>query len=154
MSNDYDDTLAALPGEVAALAPSQAYLVVVRGTNVGETFPVVGPAMVIGRGAGADVRLNDESISRFHCKILQDQGGFLLADLGSRNGTFCNGEPVIPAMRTLHEGDRLQIGTTFVLRFTYVENSSRASSTSLSQNTVRDPLTGVFSKHFFMDQLE
>lgn len=155
MSNDdYDDTLAVIPGEVAALTPSQAFLVVVRGRNVGETFPVVGPAMVIGRGAGADVRLNDEGISRFHCKIRQQQGGFLLEDLGSRNGTFCNGEPVLPTMRTLYEGDQLQIGTTFVLRFTYVDNSLRASQPVMVQDSVRDPLTGVFSKHFFMDQLD
>ena len=153
MNDDYDDTLAAAPGDLLALTPSQAYVVVVRGTNVGESFPVTGPVMVVGRGAGADIRLNDEGISRFHCKIRQEGGGYLLEDLGSRNGTYCNGEPVLPTMRTLYEGDRLQIGTTFVLRFTFVESRNSTQMFPV-QDSARDPITGVFSKHYFMDQLE
>ena len=153
MTNDWDDTVAALPGEIDTEAgPSQAYLVVIRGNNVGETFPVTGPTMLIGRGVGADLRINDEGVSRFHCKLHVHNNSFAVEDLKSRNGTYCNGEPVT-RMRSLIEGDRLQIGTTFVLRFTFVESNSRASVVDM-QSDVRDRLTGAFSRRHFMDRLE
>ncbi|HEY0251765.1 MAG TPA: FHA domain-containing protein [Kofleriaceae bacterium] len=154
MNDDDFDTLAADPTDLAAaIAPSQAYLVVVRGTNVGASHAVVGPEMVIGRGADANLRVNDEGVSRLHCKIHEEHGAYVLEDLGSRNGTFCNGEPVLPTMRTLYEGDRVQIGTTFVLRFTFVE-SRITTSMPIVQESVRDPGTGAFSRRYFMEQLD
>ena len=153
--DDWDDTVASLPGALLDVdtGPSQAFLVVVRGNNVGETFPVAIPTMVIGRGAGVDLRLNDEGVSRFHCKLHQVHNQILVEDLGSRNGTYVNGEPVLPTHRVLVEGDRVQIGTTSVLRFTYVETSPRTSIPDL-QSEVRDPLTGALGRRFFMDQLD
>lgn len=150
--NDWDETVSALGAIDTDIGPSQAYLVVVRGSNVGETFPVTGPTMVIGRGAGVDLRINDEGVSRFHCKLHQVGHGITVEDLGSRNGTYCNGERVLPGMRALVEGDRIQIGTTYVLRFTYVESSGQMMSPD--DEPIQDRLTGAFSRRYFMDRLE
>jgi two-component system, cell cycle response regulator len=153
VDSDLDETVSALP-EVDSVEPSQAYLVVVRGNNVGETFPVTGPVMVIGRGVGADLRLNDDGVSRFHCKLRQSGQGLTVEDLGSRNGTFCNGEPVVPGMRALAEGDRLQVGTNLVLRLTYVESTSAQAARLAAPGELRDATTGLYGRRYFMDRLE
>lgn len=150
---DLDETVSALGRVATDAGPSKAYVVVVRGSNAGEIFPVKGPFMVIGRGAGADLRVNDEGVSRFHAKLIEQPLGFVVEDLGSRNGTYCNGDRVAPGMRPLKEGDRLQIGTTFVLRFTFLEGDSLQTSTP-SMNQSNDPVTGSYSRRYFMEQLE
>ncbi|MBW2731710.1 MAG: sigma 54-interacting transcriptional regulator [Deltaproteobacteria bacterium] len=37
-----------------------------------------------------DLRLNHETVSRHHCRVVQEPNGYLLVDLGSTNGTFVN----------------------------------------------------------------
>jgi transcriptional regulator with GAF, ATPase, and Fis domain len=37
-----------------------------------------------------DLVLRDETVSRYHCKIVQEESGYVLLDLGSTNGTFIN----------------------------------------------------------------
>jgi diguanylate cyclase (GGDEF)-like protein len=156
--NEFDDTTALVnPDSVEASAVrGRAYLVVVRGSNVGEIYEVVGPETVIGRTSGVDIRLNDEGVSRFHCKLRHDPTGVVVEDLASRNGTFCNGERVVPGMQPLVEGDRLQVGTTSVLRFTYEEKTIEPATahTIDDQTSSRDELTGTYSRRFFIDQLE
>lgn len=154
LTDDWDDTVAVDPGSIEP-DEGEAYFVVVRGTNVGETYPILGPTMVIGRAAGVDLRLNDEGVSRFHCKLRYEGNRVLIEDLSSRNGTFCNGERVATTQRALVEGDRVQIGTTSVLRFTYVEDLGTATPAPEATLTgVRDALTGTFSRRRFVEQLE
>lgn len=151
--SDWDDTAAAMPETIGKAARSRrAYLIVVRGNNA-ETHPIVGPDMVIGRASGSDLCLDDEGVSRFHCRLRQEANGIVIEDLGSRNGTFCNGERIVSGMRVLAEGDRLQIGTTCVLRFTYVEAALPVTSPP-DEQAMRDQLTGTYNRRHFMDRLE
>ena len=154
--NEWADTVSVPPDDINSTEPTelQAYLVVVRGSNVGETFPVISPAMVVGRGVGADLRINDDSVSRVHCRFEKPDRETTVQDLSSRNGTFVNGERVSDLPRKLVEGDRLQIGTTFVLRFTYTEGDSGRISNPVVQGTTTDPLTGAYSRRHFMEVLE
>jgi diguanylate cyclase (GGDEF)-like protein len=153
VSEDWDDTVSSIPGDVASgVVTEQAYLVVVRGTNVGEAYPVTSPTMVIGRGAGVDVRVNDDGVSRFHCKLHDDTDGISVEDLGSRNGTYCNGDRLTTGMRRLVEGDRLQIGTV-VFRFTYVESTGVTRQAEPADDAI-DPLTGAFTRRHFIERLE
>ena len=76
------------------------------------------PRLVIGRAAQSDVRINDLEISRQHAEIAQEGERCWLADLGSRNGTFVNGERLANGQRhPLMNGDRVQIGQLVVFRF-------------------------------------
>lgn len=69
-------------------------------------------AVVIGRGATADVPVDDPSVSRRHAVIEpQDGGGFALSDLQSGNGTRLNGREVTRPT-TLRDGDVIEVGTT------------------------------------------
>jgi hypothetical protein len=75
--------------------------------------------VTIGRLPGNEVVLKDAGASRRHAEVRERDGGYVLTDLGSTNGTQVNGETV--QSRALADGDRITIGTT-VIRF--VEGSS------------------------------
>ena len=64
---------------------------------------------VFGRERSAAVWIDDASVSRRHARILIDPSGARLEDLGSKNGTFCNGRPVTDTVR-LRDGDAVQVG--------------------------------------------
>jgi predicted TIM-barrel fold metal-dependent hydrolase len=72
----------------------------------------VGAAIVLGRTATGNERLAlDEELSREHAEISrQPDGGLVIRDLASRNGTWVNGERVDE--RALSPGDRIKVGAT------------------------------------------
>ncbi|MFC1707266.1 FHA domain-containing protein [Planctomycetota bacterium] len=71
--------------------------------------------VTIGRKPGNRLVLYHNSVSKEHAHVTRDGLGFLVKDLGSRNGTKVNGAPVQGHTR-LRSGDRVQIGQ-FTLRF-------------------------------------
>ena len=76
----------------------------------GEVIPLRGEVTTVGRGRGADIRLDDPSVSRLHAELIRRGPYVYVADLGlSRNGTRVNGRPV--ARRVLDDGDVLSFGT-------------------------------------------
>jgi Domain of unknown function (DUF4388)/FHA domain len=68
--------------------------------------------LVIGRSSELDMVLIEDMVSRKHAKITLAPGQITIADLGSTNGTFVNGEKVKKAR--LKEGDRILIGTSIL----------------------------------------
>lgn len=65
---------------------------------------------VVGRGADCDGRLGGPFVSRRHCRFFLGAGGEVyVEDLGSRNGTTLNREPLTCAC-ALHDDDLLGIG--------------------------------------------
>jgi transcriptional regulator with GAF, ATPase, and Fis domain len=61
-----------------------------------------------------DLVVRDETVSRYHCRIVQEDSGYVLYDLGSTNGTFVNRVRVREAY--LRSGCTLHLGTS-ELRF-------------------------------------
>lgn len=69
---------------------------------------------IVGRDETADVRINNQRISRLHCRLEQIEGRLFVRDLGSRNGIMVNGEPV--GESKLEQGDTVTFGmSTFVV---------------------------------------
>ena len=68
-------------------------------------------ATVLGRSGEADVLLDDPYASEFHMRLLAQENGLVLHDLGSTNGTYVNGRRVT-APTTLRRGDSVQVGKT------------------------------------------
>ena len=66
--------------------------------------------VLIGRSSDAQVRVSDPWVSRRHCEIDQAEGTLVVRDLGSKHGTFVNGERT--GVAQLLPGDRLTIGAT------------------------------------------
>jgi pSer/pThr/pTyr-binding forkhead associated (FHA) protein len=82
----------------------------IRIEDTGELIPLRGELTTVGRGHGADVRLDDPSVPRLHAEIVWRGPYIYVADLGlSRNGTRANGRPV--ARRVLDDGDVLSFGS-------------------------------------------
>ena len=66
---------------------------------------------VLGRSPDADVLLDDPYASEFHMRLVAQENGLVLHDLGSTNGTYVNGRRVT-APAGLKRGDTIQIGKT------------------------------------------
>jgi putative nucleotidyltransferase with HDIG domain len=64
----------------------------------------------IGRSPDLEIVLNDTSVSRRHAEIVATDHGWVVRDLGSRNGTFLNGSRVGRLERRLQERDLVQCG--------------------------------------------
>jgi hypothetical protein len=77
----------------------------------GEQF-AVSDELTVGRGGGCGIVLGDDTfVSQVHARLYRRDGEVYLEDLGSRNGTFVNGEPIAAATR-LRRGDQVQFGET------------------------------------------
>jgi general secretion pathway protein E len=68
-----------------------------------RTFQLPPRKVSIGRRADNDVVIEDKQVSRYHCTLEPTDGGYLLSDLGTRNGTRVNGERIERAVVTVHD---------------------------------------------------
>ncbi len=87
-------------------------LVVQSGAEPGRTYDITASQKIrMGRQSGNDVVVPDEQVSRRHAEIEERNGGLIVSDLGSSNGTFVNGTR-IASPQSLQPGDTVQVGTT------------------------------------------
>jgi pSer/pThr/pTyr-binding forkhead associated (FHA) protein len=77
-------------------------------------MPLEGPVQ-IGRSPECDVAVRDILLSRHHCRIEQAGGGWVIADLDSKNGTRIGGAVV--TRQTLQDGDVIRVGKTTIRFF-------------------------------------
>jgi S-DNA-T family DNA segregation ATPase FtsK/SpoIIIE len=95
------------PGEVG---PPAAELRVISGPDAGLIAPLAPGDNAVGR-QHADVRLRDTDVSRTHCVIgVSPDGGYLLSDPGSTNGTGLDGVPVGPQPVPVRPGQLIYAG--------------------------------------------
>jgi pSer/pThr/pTyr-binding forkhead associated (FHA) protein len=100
-----------------------AMLMVREGSSPRRQWALQGAAIVIGRGEDCHVIIEDRQASRHHARITQTQDGYVLEDLGSKNGTFLNGQSLtVPAV--LKDGD--EIGIAFAARLSFVDAGATA----------------------------
>ncbi len=86
-------------------------LVIHEGAGAGSELPVDGE-LILGREQGsADLVIDDPGVSRRHARVLENNGGVIVEDLGSSNGTYVNGERIAGPVE-LGAGDEVQIGAT------------------------------------------
>lgn len=88
-------------------------LIAQSGPDAGKSFPLSAGDNVIGRDPEAAVTLADETVSRTHAVVRQDQGRFVVLDLGSRSGTRVDGEQVRGYKLT--PGETVTLGSTEVV---------------------------------------
>jgi pSer/pThr/pTyr-binding forkhead associated (FHA) protein len=91
-------------------------------------FPVT-----VGRHDGADIFLADQWVSRWHCKFVVEDEQLKVIDMGSRHGTYVNGERVDEAW--IERGDEINIGLT-TLRVSGSLNSDAPSSGRFQVNGI------------------
>ncbi len=98
---------------------------VVQGADRGRIYPELKPPISIGREEGNTIQLNDERISRFHCKIQEDNDHLVLTDLESTNGTRVNGQDC--QLRILRFGDIIAVGRSLLLFGTSEQINARVN---------------------------
>jgi len=140
-----------LPRLDGAAAASNPYLIVIAGKQIGKQYKVQGEEMVIGRAPELEVQIEDDGVSRRHARVYNHNGIFMLADAGSTNGTFANGQKV--TQHVLRDGDKIQIGTNTVLKFTVQDSVEEQAQRALYDSATRDGLTGAYNKKFFAERL-
>jgi diguanylate cyclase (GGDEF)-like protein len=157
VANPFEDTtrMSPAPGPQAGEG-NAAYLVVLAGSNVGEMYKIEKERTIMGRGDHVDVRLFDEGISREHAQVVQEKGDTgarnILEDMGSTNGTFCNGARV--QRQALADGDKILLGSTTILKFTYQDKLDEMFQRQMSESALRDGLTKAFNKRYFTERIE
>lgn len=80
-------------------------------TPEGQQVVTLGRNNSLGRHPDSTVQILDKIVSKEHCRIQREKGGWILQDLGSLNGTFLNSERVSGSI-PLHHGDELALGAT------------------------------------------
>jgi pSer/pThr/pTyr-binding forkhead associated (FHA) protein len=83
-------------------------LVMFRADGERRSFSITRDMTIIGRREDSDLRIPLGDVSRKHCRLIKDGDVLRVEDLGSSNGTFCNGTRVTQC--ELNPGDTLQVG--------------------------------------------
>jgi transcriptional regulator with GAF, ATPase, and Fis domain len=115
-----------------------AKLIVIDGPDLGCEHELERPAgggpssWTAGRDPRAEICLADSSVSREHCRIEATPRGFRVIDLGSRNRTFLNGDPI--GENVLRDGDILALGDT-ELRF--VDDSAPVEMAGMASTIIK-----------------
>jgi hypothetical protein len=104
------------PKPVAPVRPTPATTGELRihgAESDGKVVPLGFSRFIVGRDKDCDLRLDSLTASRHHCVFKRDEFTLRVRDLGSRNGTLVNGEP-IHAETVLYDGDEVRIGDVAV----------------------------------------
>src|SRR5580692_202672 len=95
------------------------YFIVLAGSNLGKTFKIDGDT-ILGRSSDAQIRLQDEGISRRHARVFVEEKDLWIEDLKSANGTLINGVRI--DRQKLQDGDKIRVGATTILKFSYSDD--------------------------------
>ncbi len=90
---------------------SSAYLIIRQGLRWTDVFRLEpGRQFIIGRASSNEIPIADERSSRRHAEIFFDEGDWRVRDLGSRNGTYVDGQKLENA-KSLVPGNQITVGS-------------------------------------------
>src|SRR5205814_2188259 len=101
----------------------------------------------MGRDPSVELPLQDEGISRRHCRVFFEDDHFLVEDLKSTNGTLLNGEPV-SGRRSLRAADRIYLGGC-VVKFSHSDAHEVGYHQQMDALVGTDDITGLIAKRRF-----
>lgn len=102
---------AGLPAETLAPVESGGEVLLGRLHLGDRSWDVGAPLHTLGRNPESDIVIEDPAVSQTHCQISRQGNELFLRDLGSRNGSYVNAEP-LTVPRLLREGDVIHLGNT------------------------------------------
>ena len=100
-----DDELGIAVGE---LVEGTGVLLVKRGPDAGAKYLLDKEVTRVGRHPESDIFLDDITVSRRHAEFVRRDGGYIVRDVGSLNGTYVNRERIDEV--DLASGDEVQVG--------------------------------------------
>jgi len=158
VTDDWDEETTSAGVDIEELASGgeskkRPCVTVLTGIATGKMFKLPRGNTVLGRAPNAEIQLVDDGVSRHHAQLRFETTEIWVEDLESRNGTFVNGQK-IDKPTPLVDGDKLQVGRTTVLRFAFHDDLDESFHENLMSSALRDPLTRLFNKRYFLDRLD
>jgi two-component system cell cycle response regulator len=127
-----------------------ACLVFVEGEAVLGLTVALAEEIVLGRDPACAVTLPSDDVSRRHARVAPEDGGHVVADLGSTNGTWVNGREV--ERHRLAGGDRIQVGS-FVAAYVAQGDAAGRHLEELARLARTDALTGLPNRRALEEEL-
>lgn len=153
-STSASQTVLTEAGEAREQSPTSGSgcLIVIYGQEMGRRVRVGTEPMVIGRSPQCDIQVDQESVSRNHCRIRFTGDGFLVQDLGSTNGTYVN-DDVVEGEGRLRHGDQLKVGRT-ILKFIIGDDVEAQYHEEIYRLMTTDGLTQLNNRRYFDEMLD
>ena len=127
-------------------------LVVIYGHDMGRRIQVSTEPLIIGRSPQCEVQIDQESVSRNHCRVRYHEGEFRVRDLDSTNGTYVN-DDLVEAEGRLRHGDQLKVGRT-ILKFIVGDDVEAQYHEEIYRLMTTDGLTQLHNKRYFDEMLD
>ena len=128
-----------------------SYAGALEAPETGRRFTLDGDELIIGRSSDAHIQIDRDSVSRRHARLSKTEGGWLVQDLQSTNGSYVNDVPI--REHKLTAGDQLKVGSA-IFRYLAGSNIETLLSDELYQIAVRDGLTHALSRRAFVEAAE
>jgi two-component system cell cycle response regulator len=129
-------------------------LILIRGTPQGKKYSLKGAKkFVMGRDKVADIQLDDANVSRQHSMLTFEEDKIFIEDMGSRNGTFLNDEPIGSAKIELAKEDMIKLGST-ILKYLPAGQLETLYHINLTNAASMDKLTGLYNRKYISEVLE
>jgi len=135
-------------------APSivdRAVLLRMDGVQAGQIIGLEQWPFTVGRHPTNQLRVDEDSISRFHARIVRNGDEYSVEDMGSRNGVFVGGKRVTRAK--LEHDSWLQFGPRVSFRFSMTDVREERLLRKLYESSTRDALTGAYNRLHFEERL-
>ena len=147
-----DSTRTHLITSDAQPAGGTACLILIYGsTDLGKRFELSRDT-TIGRDTSNDICIDMSFVSRQHARVTRNEQFWFVEDLGSRNGTQVNGQPIEGVTR-LDNGDQIKIGGA-IFKYIAGGNVEALFHEEIYRMTIFDALTKVHNKRYLIDFLE
>lgn len=132
----------------------RAVLTVVVGNDLGRVLSIPHrEIMSIGRGETCKFHFDDISISSLHGHVFHMGDECTFRDAGSTNGSFVNDTRAKDTV-ILRDGDRIRLGPTTLLRFSYVDESEELALKKVYEAALYDGLTGIYNRKYLDERIE
>jgi two-component system, cell cycle response regulator len=132
-------------------AVDRAVLLRMDGVQAGQIVGLEQWPFTVGRHPTNQLRVDEDSISRFHARVVRIGEDFVVEDLGSRNGTFVAGKRITRAK--LEHDCWLQFGPRVSFRFSLTDVREERLLRKLYESSTRDALTGAYNRLHFEERL-
>jgi len=99
-------------GTTSEMTLARAEIHVIDGPDRGAKAALTGSTLRVGTSAACNLRLTDDTVSRVHFELRSAAGSYVLTDLGSTNGTFVDGVPVLSCLAV--SGATVRCGRTAI----------------------------------------
>jgi two-component system cell cycle response regulator len=129
-------------------------LVMIRGPQLGLRIELPSGETVVGRGSQCGVVIPLDGVSRQHCAFNVAGGSATLRDLGSKNGTWVNGERLVPQQAVVLANGAVVHAGDASFKFIAHGDAEAAYHEAVYKMLTEDALTGAKNRRFLMDVLE